>query len=64
MSHICYHLVSENHNEFLNVLDEVRTKVISWKEEGDKHIKVFRITTEDLGSDAITLAEDELIEEE
>lgn len=64
MSHICYHLVSENHNEFLNVLDEVRTKVNSWKEEGDKHIKVFRITTEDLGSDAITLAEDELIEEE
>jgi hypothetical protein len=48
----------------LNVIDEVRTKVNTWKKEGDKHIKVFRITTEDLGSDAITLAEDELVEEE
>jgi len=64
MSHICYHLVSENHNEFLNAIDEVRTKVSDWKGEGDKHIKVFRITTEDLGSDAINLKEDELVEEE
>lgn len=64
MSHICYHLVSENHNEFLNVLDEVRSSVKNWKSQGDKHIKVFKITTEDLGSDAISLDENELVEEE
>ena len=64
MSHTCYHLVSKNHNEFLNVIDEVKSKVKNWKNEGDEHIKVFRITKEDLGSDAITLAEDELVDEE
>lgn len=57
MHHTCYHLISDNKNEFLNALNEVKERVDHWKQEGESHIKVFKITTEELGSDAINLEE-------
>jgi len=60
MLHSCFHLVSENKSEFLTSIEDVKIKVKKWKDEGDSHVKVFKITTEDLGSDAISLDEKEL----
>ena len=57
MNHTCYHVISEHNNEFLNELNEVKNKVNELKNEGESHIKVFRIITEELGSDAINLEE-------
>lgn len=62
--HTCYHLVSAHNNQFVSCLKDVRTTVDNWKSEGENHIKVFRIMTEELGSDAINLEEKQLSQEE
>ena len=60
MKHTCYHLISDLKNEFLSDLKEVKVKINKWKEDGEGHIKVFKIMTEELGSDAIDLEEKQL----
>lgn len=60
MKHTCYHLISDLNNEFLNDLKDVKTTVKKWKEDGESYIKIFRIMTEELGSDAINLEEKQL----
>lgn len=60
MQHTCYHLISDNKNQFLNSISEVKLTLNTWKEEGESRIKVFKIMTEELGSDAINLKEEQL----
>ncbi len=60
MQHTCYHVISDHNNQFFNVLQEVKTTIDKWKLEGESHIKIFRIMTEELGSDAINLVEEEI----
>ena len=64
MQHTCYHLISDHNNQFFSAIQDVRTTVNKWKEEGESHIKIFRIITEELGSDAINLEEKQLAVEE
>ena len=64
MQHTCYRLVSDHNNQTLNSLTEVKTTVDNWEKEGESHIKIFRITTQDLGSDAINLEEKQLTMDE
>ena len=60
MQHICYHIISDHNNQFLNSLSEVKSTVNAWKAEGESRIKIFKIVTEELGSDAINLEEEQL----
>jgi len=62
--HTCYHLVSDHNNQFVSDLKDVRTIVDNWESEGESHIKIFRIMTEELGFDAINLEEKQLSNEE
>lgn len=64
MHHTCYHLVSDHKNQFLNSISDVKSTVDSWKKEGEKHIKIFRIKTEELESDAIDLEEKQISEDD
>jgi hypothetical protein len=57
MQHTCYHVISDHKNQFFSAVDDVKETVNKWKDEGESHIKIFRIITEDLGSDAIDLEE-------
>ena len=60
MKHTCYHLISDQNNEFMSDLKDVKITILKWKEDGEGHIKVFKIMTEELGSDAINLEEKQL----
>ena len=60
MQHSCYHLISDHKNQILSSTKEVKSTINSWKKEGEDHIKIFRITTEELGSDAINLEEEQV----
>lgn len=64
MQHTCYHLVSDHNSQFISDLKEVRTTVDKWNNEGETHITIFRIMTEELDSDAINLEEKQLSNEE
>ena len=60
MQHTCYRLVSDHNNQTLNSLTEVKSTVDNWEKEGDSNIKIFRIITHELGSDAIDLEEEQI----
>ena len=64
MNNTCYHLISDQQNEFLNDFNEVKKTITKWKDQGETHIKIFRIVTEELGSDAINLIENQLTMDE
>lgn len=64
MKHVCYHILSDLHNEFFDTIDEVKQSAANWQNEGDDHFKVFKISTEDSDSDEIILDEELIILEE
>ena len=60
MEHTCYRLTSDHNNQTLDTLTEVKSTIDNWEKEGEEHIKVFKITTHELGSDAIDLEEEQI----
>ena len=59
MEHITYHVLAEKHNQYLNTLKEAKETAKQWKSNGDKKIKIFKITTEEVsGTDEILLKEE------
>lgn len=58
MKHICYHILSDKHNQFCDCIEEVKLSTERWEKEGDGHFKVYRISTEDSDSDDIILDEE------
>lgn len=60
MRHTCYHLISDHKNEYLGKIEEVRSTISKWKKDGESHINVYKIVTEDLDSDEIMLNEESI----
>lgn len=60
MQHICFHAISNYRSEYLGSQDEVKNIISKWKKLGESHIKVFKITTEEMDSDFINLNEKEI----
>lgn len=60
MNHTCFHIISDHRNQFFNTVQEVKSTVNKWKDEGESHIKVFRIITEEVDSDSIDLHEEQI----
>jgi len=58
MKKICYHAISDHNSEFLNTLEDVKTSISKWKEDGDSKIKLYKIMTEETGADYINLEEE------
>ena len=58
MLHTCYHILSNNNDEYVRTLEEVQTRIEDLKTIGENHIKVSQIfTEEDFDVDAIRLKE-------
>jgi len=64
MKHTIYHSLSNHNSEFSNSIQEVKSVVNNWKEDGELNIRVYKITTEDMGSDYIDLEEERVTEDE
>ena len=60
MQKTCFHLISDNQNEFSNSIKNVNDLVKKWKEDGELNIRVFKITTEEMDTDVIDLQEEEI----
>jgi len=61
MIHTCYHVLSDHNNEYFGTLPEVKSTIAKLKKNGESHIKVFQVFTEqDLRSDAIWLNEKQI----
>ena len=59
MTHITYHVLAEKHNQYLDTLKEAEETAKQWESKGDKKIKIFKITTEEvLDTDEILLKEE------
>lgn len=58
MKHICYHVLSDLHNEFLDTLEEVKQNTQAWVSEGDAHFKVYRLSAVEVEPDEIFLDEE------
>jgi hypothetical protein len=57
MTHTTYHLIANDHDQFIDNFEDVKNITAVWQKEGDTDIKVYKITTEEQGSDAILLDE-------
>ena len=64
MKHTIYHSLSNHNSEFSNSVQDVKSVINNWKEDGELNIRVYKITTEDMGSDYIDLEEERVTEEE
>lgn len=60
MKHSVYHLVSDNHNKFVDDLQEIKNLIAEWEKLGDHGTKVYKITTEEFDQDVIMLDEEEV----
>lgn len=60
MNHTCFHIISDHRNQFFNSVQEVKSTVNKWRDEGESYIKVFRIITEEVDSDVIDLQEQQI----
>ncbi len=58
MKHTIYHAISDQNSEFSNSVQEVKSVINKWKEDGEVNVRVYKITTEDMGSDSIDLEEE------
>lgn len=58
MKHYAYHILSDHHNTFCDCIEDVKKSTEQWEKEGDEHIKIYRICTEDFDSDEIILDEE------
>ena len=58
MKHTIYHAISDHNSEFSNSAQEVKSVINKWKEDREFNIRVYKITTEDMGSDYIDLDEE------
>lgn len=59
MTHTTYHVLTNKHDKYLNTLKDARKAAKQWKVDGDKSIKIFKITTEEvIGTDEILLKEE------
>jgi len=64
MKHTIYHSFSDHNSEFSNSTQDVKSVINKWKEDGELNIRVYKITTEDVGSDCIDLEEERVTEDE
>ena len=64
MKHTIYHSFSNHNSEFSNSVQDVKSVINKWKEDGELNIRVYKITTEDVGSDCIDLEEERVTEDE
>ena len=60
MQHTCYHIISDHKNEYLSKLKDVKSTLIKWQNNGESHINVYKIVTEDLDSDEIMVNEESI----
>ena len=58
MKHICYHILSDLHNEFLNTIEEVKKSTEAWINEGDAHFQIYKLSAEEVEPDEIMLDEE------
>jgi len=58
MKQITYHIVTDQHNQYLNTQQEVKNTIEQWDIDEDSNIKIFRIITEEIGYDEIELDEE------
>lgn len=64
MKHTIYHSFSDHNSEFSNSVQEVKSVINKWKKDGEFNVRVYKITTEDMGSDYIDLEEEQVTEDE
>ena len=60
MQHTCFHAISDHNSEFLSSSKDVRTVINKWKKDGEDHIRVYKIMTQEMDSDFINLNEKEI----
>ena len=60
MEHVCFHAISDHNSEFLGSQDDLRSVIQKWKKDGEEHIRIYKITTEEMDSDFINLAEKQI----
>jgi len=58
MKHVCYHILSDLHNEFLDSMEEVKNITKEWLSEGDAHFQVYKLSAEEVEPDEIILDEE------
>ena len=58
MKHVCYHILSDLHNEFMNSIEEIKTTTAKWLQEGDGHFHVYKLSAEEVEPDEILLDEE------
>ncbi|MCB9250110.1 MAG: hypothetical protein H6613_16960 [Ignavibacteriales bacterium] len=57
MTHVYYHASADNHDQFANTFQEAKKMVDEWIEEGDHHIKIFKLSADEV-TDYINLDEE------
>jgi dihydropteroate synthase len=57
MTHTCFHAIADHHNQYADSFEEARKITDEWVEEGDAHIQIYKISTDEI-SDYIDLDEE------
>jgi len=60
MTHTTYHILTDQHDQFFENLDDVKNISAVWKKQGDSEIKLYKITTEEVEPDVILLEEEKI----
>ena len=50
MRHIYYHVSTDQHNAYLDSLEEAKSIATKWNNEGDSHIQMFKTTKKEEGN--------------
>ncbi len=64
MTHEIYHLITDESDQFLSTIEEVRNVVSAHKQNGSSKIKIFKMTAEERDEDEILLSEIDIPQEE
>lgn len=59
MKHTYYHVLTDQHSEYLTSLEDAKSIAAKWKREGDSHIKISKTIKKEYG-DTIFLDEEKI----
>lgn len=57
MLHTYFHAKADHHDEYCNSIEEAKQFASEWGEEGDSHIKIYKLSADEI-SDYINLDEE------
>ncbi len=62
MTHTTFHVLRDKHNKYIDTLQDAKKAAQQWKSQGDSQIRIFKITTKEIGNDEILLNEEAITE--